>query len=119
MEKPKHEYYIKFSGQKFEMPKALDYKDFTIATRGTVTDISKKDNDDGTFKFIHTYKPYYIAVTDEHDKVYVKADKRSKSKRQRFGIINLNDTGMDDQDYYDMVMDKIYAKLPEIVKGVL
>jgi hypothetical protein len=97
----------------------METAEYSIGLLADVNKIEYSDNQDGSHDCTYIMKVSQAVVKDKFKKIYVKADKKSKSKRQRFGIINLNDTGMDDQDYYDMVMDKIYAKLPEIVKGVL
>ena len=118
-DKIKNDFKIKFRAERFELQSALKHNDYAIGVMGTITDITKKDNNDGSYTYIYNYKPYEIKISSEHEKQIIKVDKRKKSQRMRFAIINLNNTDMNDQDYYEMVMDKIFIKIPEIVKEVL
>ena len=102
---------------RFNIPKDLDYKDYSIAMMITVTEPSYPDNDDGTKDAVYKAKASgELIIKDEFDKVYIKSDRRSKSQLFRGQVVQ--DLDIPDNytptDWYNWFMDKLRHYYPEV-----
>ena len=102
---------------KFNIDKAMDYKDYTVALYVSVNDISRPDNEDGTIDIIFKAKATgEMIVKDEFEKIVVKADKSSQSYKLRGQVVQ--DLDIPDNytpvDWYNWFMDKLRHYYPEV-----
>lgn len=92
MDKEVKNRWLSISKCKFNIPKPMDYKDYTVAMYISVESIDRPDNQDGSIDVIFKGKATgEIIVKDEFDKVYIKTDKRSQSQKLRGQIFNEGD----------------------------
>ena len=95
--------WLSISKCKINIPKLLDYKSYSIALMVDVYSIDRPDlnegdtikDENGNDKKVMYVDVIYKAkatgeliISDEHDKVYIKTDKRSQSQLLRGQIIN-------------------------------
>jgi hypothetical protein len=84
----------------------------------SVYSVEKRDNQNGSFNLI--YKAKFVSEIDfvQEGKPIRGADKTSKSKKLRGAIWHLSSEadmgGLDEEQFYEVVMDKIVLNLPEI-----
>ena len=83
-----------------------------------VYSVEKRDNQDGTFNLIYKAKFVSEIGFNQEGKPIRGTDKTAKSRKLRGAIWHLSaDTdmgGLDEEQFYEVVMDKIIINLPEI-----
>ena len=97
-----------------EIPVMLEMgQDYVIGARMAIPEISKQDNEDGTFTYQHKGKLTHISVVNSAGKTYKGVAKGSKSQKLRWRIMEHGDN-----DYYEMVMDRIIGNLDQVLKSL-
>lgn len=92
-----------------ELPESLEIgNDYKFVVNGSVTGISKDDNDDGSFTFTYKVGLRDVEVINKTGKTIVSKDTRRQSQKLRSQITIM---GLD----YDDTMNKIRHFLPEII----
>jgi hypothetical protein len=110
--------WIKFNGLA-EVPIEPDrLKNLIVSGEFDLQDYREKPNEDGTVDAIYTARPIRIMVQDGDNKVRLKV-KNPNSKRLKQAIwheyTKRHIEGIDDEIYYDRVMDKLIANLETIL----
>ncbi len=95
-----------------ELPNGLEMgQDYIIAARMGIPEISKQDNEDGTFTYQHKGKLTHIELANPAGKTFKGVAKGSKSQKLRWRIMEHGDN-----DYYEKVMDHFINHLEEILE---
>ncbi len=95
-----------------ELPQGLEMgKDYVIAARMSIPGISKDDNEDGTYTYQHKGKLTHVEIVTDAGKTFKGVAKGSKSQKLRWKIQEHGDN-----DYYEMVMDRIISNLDEVLR---
>jgi len=102
---------IKINASTFHLEKDIILeRDLTypIGLMVDITEIRTPSNFDGTVDLIYVAKPTgeLVIKTEEGRRTYV-VDKRRQSQKLRAQIIMSNDTNLDDEEYYQMMMTKL------------
>lgn len=87
-----------------------------ITTEIQIYEVSKRDNQDGSYTLVYKAKAVSAVDAEQSGKVIKGKDKKSWSKKMRGGIYILGqEIGVaDDEQFYDEFMPKIIAHLPQI-----
>lgn len=113
------EYSFKITGTcHIPQPLKLDHV-YTIATRCEVRSVAENSTDSDTRKFKYTLKQTGEAVIQNRDGKKLPVDSRSQSKKLRSQIIHLNNTDMDDQEFYELVMCKLRHKMADLLPDII
>lgn len=84
----------------------------------SVYEVSKRDNQDGTFNMVYKAKFVSEVGFEQGNKPIRGSDKTSKSRKLRGAIWHLSSEidmgGMTEDQFYEVFMDKIIINLPEI-----
>jgi len=122
-EKEINDYILKIIGSS-SLPQPLNTdKDYTFLIKAEIDTESKKDLKDGKIDIIYKYRQIEATIVDEKQNMIFSKDRRSRSQRLRGRIyIWQKDNGipMDDEAYYNMMLDKIITYFPlvaEFLKG--
>lgn len=95
-----------------ELPESLEIgSEYQVVVKGSVTGISKDDNEDGTFTFTNKMALLNVELTDKTGKTIKAKDTRKQSQKLRGQIMAL---GLD----YDLTMNDIRHFLPEILNFI-
>jgi len=104
----------RFSGTA-ELSTAFDEsKNHIIAGEYEITDVNKKDNNDGSFTYTYKAKPVKLMELKEGGKKVIIKTKGSHSQRLRGAIWHLNP----DEEYYGRVMNEIIKNIESIIKFI-
>ena len=114
------EYVLKITGScNIAKPLQLN-KSYIIASEVDVYKVSESSTHSDHQKYTYACKQTGRAVIQNELGDKLKADSRSQSKKLRSQIMMLNNSDMDDADFYDFVMDRLRHKmadlLPELIK---
>ena len=95
---------------------------YRITMGGSITEVTDKDNEDGTLNRYYSFEPIQVEVLNALGKSIGSKDPRSKSKLLRACFYKdwkefPNDFG--DEDFYDLVMDYIIRNHDKFVEGAL
>ena len=88
----------------------------------SIYEAAKRDNQDGTFNLVYKAKIVSPLDFEQEGKAIRGTDKTSKSRKLRGAVWHLSGEvdlgGMDEEQFYQWLMDKIIFNLPEIYEFV-
>ena len=102
-----------------EVPEAVDdSKYILIAGEFEVHDISKKPDQEGSYKYTYKLMPIRLAKLEESgEKVRLKT-KNSNSTKIRFAVMQESKkrpTDLDENQFYDTFSERLLGRLPEVL----
>ncbi|MGH7249529.1 MAG: hypothetical protein ACREGC_01000 [Minisyncoccia bacterium] len=86
-------------------------QDYVIAARMAIKEVAKQDNEDGSFTYQHKGKLTHVELANNAGKTFKGVAKGSKSQKLRWRIMEGGDN-----DYYEMVMDRIINNLDQVLE---
>jgi hypothetical protein len=102
-----------------EVPEALDdSKYILVAGEFEVSDISKKPDQEGGYKYTYKLFPIRLVKVEESgEKIRLKTKSRNSTKI-RFAVMQearKRPTELDETQYYDTFSDRLLGRLPEVL----
>lgn len=111
-----HTYNLKLTG-KLNIPEELPIgKDFHVALVGSITAITKKNNEDGTFTLDHKFEPLTLEILRENGTT-MKVDKTRLSQKLRSRAF-IHEQQYQSENMYEWFTKKAIAHFDEIVEYV-
>ena len=117
-----NDYVLRLGGKVSLLEPVLLSSNYKITIGGSITEVSDKDNFDGTITRIYRFEPVQVEVIHELGKTIQSKDPRSKSKLLRACIYRAwkespNDLG--DEEFYDLIMNYIIKNSENIVEKAI
>lgn len=118
-------HYLKVTG-KMNIPKELEVdNNYTVAMDWSITDTSKKSNQDWTYTFVHSFFPIHCMIKDELWETILAKDTRSNSTKLRSKLkYEFDNTpelyGKYDsfETFYDLFFIQIHRKLDWLISEI-
>lgn len=112
---PINEYLLRITGS-FPVQELDPSKNLTLTKcELAVYEVSKRDNQDGTFNVVYKSKPISFVEYEQDKKAVRGKDKSKKSVRLRLTMMNHADQlGLDREEYYTQYMEKLIHNYEEI-----
>ena len=121
-EKPINDYVLRLRGKVSLLEPLLRSHNYKVSVEGSITEITDKDNDDGTYNRFYLLEPVRVEVVSPLGETIRAKDPRSKSKLLRAALYREwkdSNSELNDEDFYNLIMDFILRHSSEIVEKAL
>ena len=119
MDKEIKDYILKLSGKASLLEELINDHEYNLKVNGEITEETEKSNNDGSYNILYKFQPKIIEIESDSGEVVKTKDIKRKSQKLRGALYYLwqdSKTKLDQDEFYDMFMDKLLANLNGVIE---